>query len=102
MNPTAKTAVDVEIAGETYTIRSEASPGHARQCAAYLDETLSAITSQGSLIEMHKAVILAALSITDQLLRAQAECEALREALSIRAARLADAIEVVRGDGGHE
>jgi hypothetical protein len=48
----SKTTVDVQIAGETYTIRSEASPEHARECAAYLDEALSNIMRQGSLIEI--------------------------------------------------
>src|SRR5690606_35133337 len=64
MSGGAKTIVTVEIAGEEYTIRSEATPDYTLQCARYLDETISQIERQSGLVEVQKAVILAALSLT--------------------------------------
>lgn len=84
-----KSVVTVEIAGEEYTIRSEASPEYTRECAAYVDQTLTRLKDQVSLVEAHKAAILAALSLTDQLFQARAELEALRAEIARSAGRLA-------------
>jgi len=93
MSGGAKTIVTVEIAGEEYTIRSEASPDYTLQCARYLDETISQIERQSGLVEVQKAVILAALSLTDQLFQARAEADALRRDLAALARDLAEGIE---------
>ncbi|MFS8636615.1 MAG: cell division protein ZapA [Gemmatimonadota bacterium] len=93
MSGGAKTIVTVEIAGEEYTIRSEASPDYTLQCACYLDETISQIERQSGLVEVQKAVILAALSLTDQLFQARAEADALRRDLAALARDLAEGIE---------
>lgn len=84
--PHRKTAVTVVIAGDEYTIRSEASAEYTRECAGYVDGAIGEILRQSSLVEVHKAVILAALSLADQLFRARAEADALRD----QVARLAD------------
>lgn len=72
-----KSAVTVEIAGEEYTIRADATPEYTRRCAELVDRTIREITSQMSLVDNHKVAILAALSIADQLFQAQAEAEGL-------------------------
>jgi cell division protein ZapA (FtsZ GTPase activity inhibitor) len=51
------------------------------------------ILSGGALLQPHKAAILAALAITDQLFQAQREGENLREEMAGRASRLATEIE---------
>src|SRR5690554_5034892 len=63
------------------------------ECAAFVDHTLSQILRQGSLVEGHKAAILAALSLTDQLFQARAEAEALRRELARLAEKLTADIE---------
>ena len=59
----------VNIVGEEYTIRSDATPEHTRAVAAYLDREIRKVLGANALMETHKAAILAAMSITDELLR---------------------------------
>jgi len=84
----ARATVTVEIDGESYTIRSGASAEYTLDCAAYVDGTIRNIKEQGTLIEAHKAVILAAMSLTDQLFQARSELEQLRRAFDRQASRL--------------
>ncbi len=93
MSERARTVVTVEIAGEEYAIRSEATPDYTRECAAYVHDTIVQIERQGGLVEVQKAAILAALSLTDQLFQARAEADALRRELARLAGELAGDIE---------
>jgi len=67
---TSKTVVKVSIVGDEYSIRSDATPEHTRDVAAYLDRAIRKVMQNGS-VDMHKAAILAALQITDELFQAQ-------------------------------
>ncbi len=62
-----KHAVKVMIGGEEYTVRSDLPPDYTREVAAYVDKTLQGVLSTGPLVETHKAAMLAALAITDEL-----------------------------------
>lgn len=88
-----RTVTTVEIAGEEYTIRTEASEDYTLECARLVNQTLEEIRSRGSLVEVHKAAILAALALADQLLRARREGEATRDAIARTSARLLAEIE---------
>ena len=66
-----KHVVKVTIAGDEYPIRSDASPEHTRAVASYLDKAIQRITSGGPVMDAHKAAILAALQITDELFQAR-------------------------------
>lgn len=90
MSEPAKSVVTVEIAGEEYTIRADTTPEYAKECAAHVDHTITEILQGGALIQTHKAAILAALSLTDQLFQARRETEALRAEIG----RLAEALMV--------
>jgi cell division protein ZapA (FtsZ GTPase activity inhibitor) len=94
-----RTVTTVEIAGEEYTIRSEASQEYTLECARRVNETLSSIAARSSLVEAHKAAILAALALADQLIQAERDARALRQELAERAARLTTEIET-RISGG--
>ena len=59
----------VNIVGEEYTVRSDATPEHTIAVAAYLDKEIRKVLGANALMEPHKAAILAAMSITDDLLR---------------------------------
>jgi cell division protein ZapA len=59
----------VSIVGEEYTIRSDATPEHTRAVAAYLDREIRKVLGANALMETHKAAILAAMQITDELFR---------------------------------
>jgi cell division protein ZapA len=66
-----KNAVRVFIGGEEYTVRSELPPEYTRDVAAYLDGALKRVRDSLPMVESHKAAILAALSITDELFQAR-------------------------------
>jgi len=93
MSTPERTVVRVEIAGEEYSIRALASPEYTRDCAAYVDRTLTEIMRQGSLVQAHKGAILAALALADELFQTRAQLEALRQELAGRAEALATSIE---------
>jgi len=61
--------VRVKIVGDEYTLRTEASASHTKSVADHVDRTIRAILAGGATIETHKAAILAALQITDELFR---------------------------------
>ena len=68
---TTKNAVRVIIGGEEYTVRSELPPEYTREVAAYLDAALKRVRDSLPMVESHKAAILAALAITDELFQAR-------------------------------
>ena len=91
--------VTVRIGGEDHTIRANVEPEYTMKCARKVDERISEIKSQLGLIESHKAAILAALSITDELFQAQSQVEEVQETSAKKArALLATLEEVVTDD----
>ena len=84
-----KKAVRVTIFGEEYTLRSQAPEAYTRACARYVDEAIRDAHLQSHVSEPHRAAILAALEITDQLFRLQRERERQDE-------RVAGGIEALR------
>ncbi len=76
-----RSVVKVRIVGEEYTLRTEASPDHTKVIAEHVDRTIRAIMNGGGAVETHKAAILAALQITDELFRERAATEELAGAL---------------------
>lgn len=64
-----KSSVKVTIVGEEYTIRSDEPAEHTRAVAKYVDETIRGVMNAGATVESHKAAILAALQITDELFK---------------------------------
>lgn len=71
-----KHSVKVQIYGEEYTLRTDAAPEHTQAVAAHVDRAIRAVVAGGAVVETHKAAILAALQITDELFRAREEDEA--------------------------
>jgi cell division protein ZapA len=78
----AKQAVKVVIGGEEYTVRSEVPPEYTREVAAYLDAALKRVRDSLPMIETHKAAILAALAITDELFQARREDRQIADRLT--------------------
>ena len=62
-------SVKIKVAGEEYSIRSDAPPEHARAVAAHVDAVLARVNSAPTFIEPGRAAILAALQVADELLR---------------------------------
>lgn len=96
-----RTSVRVSIVGDEYTLRSDAPEAHTRAVAEHVDRVIRQVLSTGAVVETHKAAILAALQITDELLRARSEADAL----TARAQTLAADVQrwlppTKRGDDG--
>jgi cell division protein ZapA len=80
--------VTVRIGGEDHTIRANVEPEYTRRCAKWVDDRITEIKTQLGLIESHKAAILAALSITDEMFQARAQMEEVQDSASKRAEAL--------------
>ena len=90
---TKKESVTVRIAGEEHTIRSSAEADYTKRCARHVDQRIHDIKKQVGLLEGHKAAILAALSITDELFQAQDDLERSGIDLASRMDGLAEQLE---------
>jgi cell division protein ZapA len=88
-----RTLVSVQIAGEEYNLRALASPEYTRECAAYVDQTLSQIMRQGTLLQVHKGAILAALSLADELFQTRRALDQLQSSVATRTDLLCETIE---------
>jgi len=62
-----KTVVKVTIGSEEYTLKSDRPTEYTRAVAEHVDRALKEVLSAGSMVEIHKGAILAALAITDEL-----------------------------------
>lgn len=86
----ARTVVKVRIGGEEYTLRSDRPPDYTQAVAEHVDRTLKDVQSAGSAgVESHKAAILAALAITDELFQARGAEQELAERLKRLAVEMA-------------
>jgi cell division protein ZapA len=83
-----KSSVKVTIVGEEYTIRSDEPAEHTRAVAKYVDETIRSVMNAGATVESHKAAILAALQITDELFKTQDGREELADRMRILSGEL--------------
>jgi len=88
-----KSSVTVRIAGEEHTIRASAEPEYTRKCAKLVDVRIHDIRAKAGLMEGHKAAILAALSIADEMFQAREELDQLRREVASRATNLVRRIE---------
>jgi cell division protein ZapA (FtsZ GTPase activity inhibitor) len=85
--------VTVRIAGEEHHLRSAADPDYTRRCATFLDERIQEIRERSGLVEGHRAVILAALALTDQYLQTREELDRLQREVRSRSTNLVRRIE---------
>ncbi|GAC1516714.1 MAG: hypothetical protein NVS1B4_13270 [Gemmatimonadaceae bacterium] len=81
MNPPPKKTVRVVIAGDEYNLRTDQTQDYTRAVAEHVDRAVQGIVGAGPVVESHKAAILAALQITDELFRERAANEELTRSL---------------------
>lgn len=84
-----KHAVKVTIVDEELTVRSELDPEYTRQVAAHVDAAIRRVLASGPIVESHKAAILAALAITDEMFQARRQQQDLAARLKQMAGDLA-------------
>ena len=93
-----RAAVRVTIFGEDYQIRTDLGEDYTRACARYVDDAIQEAHIGGHVPEPHKAAILAAMKITDELFRARSEGELLERAVTERLGELSSRVEgLLRG-----
>ena len=85
----SKSGVRVLIGGEEFSVRPGLPPEYTREVAAYLDAALKRVRDSMPMVETHKAAILAALAITDELFQARRGDRELANRLSSMADDLA-------------
>lgn len=85
----SRASVTVEIAGEEYTLRTNADEGYTRRCAALVNERMAQVRSATGL-DRQKSAILAALSLSDDVLQNQADVASLRDQVGARARTVAE------------
>jgi cell division protein ZapA len=86
---TKKHAVRVTLCDEEYTVRSELDPESTRQVAAYVDQAIRRVLHAGPMVETHKAAMLAALALTDELFEARKQQQELAQRLRELSSELA-------------
>ena len=69
----------VKIVGEEYTIRSDVPPEHTRAIADHVDGAIRRVLENPAITDPGKAAILAAMSITDELLKEREKNAAVAE-----------------------
>lgn len=95
-----KTSVKVEILGESYAIRTEAAPEHTKAVAEHLDRSIRQILASGSVIEVNRAAILAALQITSELFVAREATDALTKSMQALSADVRRLLPPAKRDPG--
>ena len=83
-----KTVVRVRILGEEYSLRTDASAQHTKEVAEHVDATIRSAMAGGSIVESHRAAVLAALQITDELFTERAASESIANDLRGLAAEI--------------
>jgi len=78
---TKKTSVKLTIVGEEYAIRTDEPPEHTKAVGEHVDKTIRSVQGAGGASDPRKAAILAALQISDELLKERAMREEFAEQL---------------------
>ena len=100
MSSARKHVVKVRIIGEEYSIRSEAPPDRVRQVAEHVDGIIRQVMSGGTVIEAHRAAILAALQITDELFKAREDADAVERSLDSLAGEMRRLLPPAKRESG--
>lgn len=90
----------VTIYGQEYTVRSDGDPEYVQKIAAFLDGRMREVARGSNQVTSLRVAILAALNITDELLRERENGRHEADALRARAEALAARLETIILDQG--
>jgi len=76
----------VDIFGQSYTLRSEDDSAYIHDLAAYVDNRMRQIADSSSTVDSLKVAILTALNVADELHQIKREAEKQRMDLAVRTA----------------
>jgi cell division protein ZapA len=94
----AKSVVQVQIFGHSYTIRGEADHEYIMQVSAYVDRKMREITEKLPVASLSKVAILASLNIADELFKERAKRDEQSSQLNQRAERLNQVLDQLLED----
>jgi cell division protein ZapA len=97
-----KGMVEVQILGETYTLKSDTTPEYTRRVAEHVDRTAREIRDESGIVDHRKVAVLTALALTDQLFRMRDGVEVVKGLAEKRAERLTGEILAVLESGSGE
>jgi cell division protein ZapA len=86
-------SVQVEIFGQTYSIKGKDDSAHIRELAAFVDAKMKDVQKGTGTVDPHRVAILAALTITDELYRLRERQGALEKSTENATKRLLDLTE---------
>lgn len=62
-------AIEIEIAGNRFQLKTNADEKHVREVAAYVEACIRALEERGAAPQTHRLALLAALNLADELFR---------------------------------
>ena len=93
--------VQVEIFGQTYSVKSGGDAAYVQKLAAFVDEEMKDVSRASGAVDSLKVAVLAALNLADECFRLRQEGEdkhATGGSLDDRAMRLARKLGAVLGE----
>ena len=83
----------VDILGEGFEVRSDASEQKVREIAQYVDGKMREAVSEGRSTSREKAAVLAAMNIAEEFFKEQEEIKRSRKEMEERSERLLELIK---------
>lgn len=93
--------VQVEIFGQTYSVKSGGDAAYVKKLAAFVDEEMKDVSRASGAVDSLKVAVLAALNLADECFRLRDEAQdkhASGSSLDERAMRLARKLGVALGE----
>ncbi len=87
-----KRSFSVTIAGQRYSLKSDADEHYVQSLAGYVDEKIREVQRASKQVATHQVAILAALQIADALFREKRRRAELRNRVRERSRRMLDLI----------
>jgi cell division protein ZapA len=85
----APNLIQVEIFGQTYSVRAGADPQYIEQLAAYVDSQMREVARASGAVDTVRIAVLASLNIADECFQARNSGQAGEHELHARAEKLA-------------
>jgi cell division protein ZapA len=67
--------VQVEILGQTYSVRAGGDPGYVQKLAAFVDEQMKQTSRESGAVDSLRIAVLTALNLADETFRLRREIE---------------------------
>ena len=90
--------VQVEIFGQTYSVKPGTDPGYVEQLAAYVDQQMREVSRTGGSVDTVRIAVLAALNLADECFRLRSSADSASSGSEARARDLAQSLAEALGE----